>query len=119
MNTKSLKLLLDDIIEDNNTFNFPYDDIKMELLSMLLHKDEMLYFVQQITKRLTSIHSKDMAKIFVGLLNKYTQDNNADLQNMTDDEYMNFVDGFIQELQDIQITIVPKNSPDGEMLKFL
>jgi len=108
---------LEVIVEDNFTYDFPVNDIRMELTSMLLSQEEFQYFTGEAYKKLKRNWSKMTADIFTTILSRKFNDKNLDPQELSYEEYVIIMDEVIDSLEKIRITRIPPESPDYEVLK--
>jgi predicted RNA methylase len=117
MSKISMMDFLEVIVEDNFTYDFPVNDIRMELTNMLISQEEFQYFTGEAYKKLKRNWSKITADIFTTILSKKFNDVNFDPQELTYEEYVIMMDEVIETLEKIKITRIPPESPDYEVLK--
>lgn len=115
----ALTPLLENIIKDNETFKFPCELIEDDLMSMFLSQNEFDYFMMQCYKKLKKDASYLIANIFLTSLETILDIRNTNLYELSEQEYQDKLDGFISILEVMYITIVPKHSPDGEIMEAL
>lgn len=115
----ALTPLLESIIKDNETFKFPSELIEDDLMSMFLSQNEFDYFMMQCYKKLKKDASYLIANIFLNSLETILDIRNVNLYELSEEEYQEKLDGFISILEVMYITVVPKHSPDGEIMEAL
>lgn len=114
--TNSLYDFLEVIVEDNFTYDFPINEVRMELINLMMSQEEFIYFMQQAHKKLVNSHGKITADIFTTIVHKDFDVANNDPTQL---EYVDFVlilDSIIDKLENLRITRVPPSSPDYEVL---
>ena len=120
MNEKStLSPLLESIIQDNPTFNFPVKLIDKELINMFLHQEEFEYFMVQSFKKLKKEYGSTVSHIFLSHLELKLDLNNQNIYNLSQREYQEQIEGLISSLEVLQITRIDKNSPDGLLMSAM
>ena len=111
--------LLEGIIKDNPTYKFPVELIEKELMSMFLSQDEFEYFMMECYKKLKKESSYITANIFLTALETILDTQNTDIHILSNHDYHLKLDHFISQLEVMQITIVNKNTPDGEIISAM
>jgi len=117
--TNSLYNFLEVIVQDNFTYNFPINEVRLELINLMMSQDEFIYFMQQAHNKLVNSHGKITADIFTTVVYKDFDVVNNDPTQL---EYVDFVlilDSIIDKLENLRITRVPPNSPDYEVLSVM
>jgi len=117
--TNTLYDFLEIIVEDNFTYNFPINEIRMELINLMMSQDEFIYFMKQAHRKLVNSHGKITADIFTTIVHKDFDVVNND---PTELEYVDFVmilDAIIEKLENLKITRIPPDSPDYEVLSAM
>jgi len=117
--TQSQYGFLEIIVEDNFTYDFPINEVRMELINLMMSQEEFIYFMQQAHKKLVNSHGKITADIFTTVV--YRDFNVAD-SDPTQLDYSDFViilDSIIDKLENLKITRVPPGSPDYEVLSAM
>lgn len=119
MNTTSYNTLLEQIIVDSGRVPFPVETIRSELVHLFLSQIEFDYFIQQAHRVLKNTHGNIIAAIFLQVLRtemKLEEDNVYQLDVI---EYFTRIEKVIETLESIKITIIPKDSPDYELVMEL
>ena len=111
--------LLEGIVRDNPTYKFPVNLIENELMSMFLSQDEFEYFMMEAYKKLKKDASYVIANIFLTALETILDTSKVDPHTLSKEEYQEKLDRFISIVEDMDITIIDKNSPDGEVMSAL
>ena len=111
--------LLQDIVKDNDTYDFPIATIKNELLQLFLTQEEYHYFIQQSYRKLKRDHPVIFANVFLTTLELILDTNSTDPYTLSKEEYQTKIDTFIEVLENLKVTRVPKNTPDGELMSAL
>ena len=111
--------LLQDIVKDNETYDFPIATIKNELLQLFLTQEEYHYFIQQSYRKLKRDHPVIFANVFLTTLELILDTNSTDPYTLSKEEYQTKIDTFIEVLENLKVTRVPKNTPDGELMSAL
>jgi hypothetical protein len=117
--TDSLYSFLEVIVQDNFTYNFPINEVRMELINLMMSQDEFIYFIQQSYKNLLNSHGKITADIFTTIVHKDFDVVNSDPTQL---EYVDFVlilDSIICKLENLKITRIPPSSPDYDVLSVM
>ena len=117
--TNSLYNFLEVIVQDNFTYNFPINEVRLELINLMMSQDEFIYFMRQAHNKLVNSHGKITADIFTTVVYKDFDVVNNDPTQL---EYVDFVlilDSIIDKLENLRITRVPPNSPDYEVLSVM
>jgi len=111
--------LFEGIVRDNPTYKFPVNLIENELMSMFLSQDEFEYFMMEAYKKLKKDASYVIANIFLTALETILDTAKTDVHNLSKEEYQSKLDRFISIVEDMHITIIDKNTPDGEVISAL
>ena len=111
--------LLENIVKDNPTYDFPVQSIREELVQLFMHQEEYHYFIQQSYRILNIDHHKIFADVFLTTLELMLETNNQDPYLLSADEYHSKIDTFIEVLENLSITRIEKNSPDGELMSAM
>ena len=111
--------LLESIVKDNPTYPFPTEIIEKELLSLFINQDEFDYFMMSCYKKLKKESTLVIANIFLTSLELYLDMKNFNPHTLSKEEYQRKLDGFISQLEVMQITIVDKKSPDGALMSAM
>lgn len=117
--TDSLYSFLEVIVQDNFTYNFPINEVRMELINLMMSQDEFIYFIQQAHNNLVNSHGKITADIFTTVVYKDFDVLNNDPTQL---EYVDFVlilDSIICKLENLKITRIPPSSPDYDVLSVM
>ena len=115
MENTSLTPLLESIVYDNPTYDFPFHIIRFEMMEMLLHQEEIQYFMTQCHKKLKNEHPI-YSTIFLSAFQQILDTESVDLYLLPKEEYIDKIEGFISTLERMKITRIDKDSPDGDML---
>ena len=114
--TNTLYDFLEVIIQDNFTYDFPINEIRMELINLMMSQEEFIYFLQQAYKKLVNSHGKVTADIFTTVMYKDFDVANNDPTQLEYADFVLILDSIIDKLENLKITRVPPNSPDYEVL---
>jgi|688.fasta_scaffold110258_7 hypothetical protein len=115
-NTKSPIPLLESVVKDHETYDFPVDSIRAELLQMLLHQEEFDYFFSQCSRKLKMDYPKIFSTIFINTVNLKLGMDDIDVYELSKEDYESVILNLTESLENLQITRVEKNTPDGEMM---
>lgn len=110
--------LLESIVEDNFSFEFPIETIRTELLQMLLNQNEFDYFVSQCHRKLKMSFPMIFSTVFFNTM-MIVFDTDDDIYKMPSEIYTNYVLEFIDVLENLQVTRIEKDSPDGEIMSSI
>lgn len=113
---KNLNDFLVIISNDHQTVNFPINEIQLELTFMYLDKDDFDNGLMKAYHKLKRKYNKTMADIFMTIANMKLQIGDIDFRNMEQSDYQEWLEDFFNSLENIKITRIEKNSPDGQML---
>lgn len=108
--------LLESVVNDNPTYPFPIDTIRMELLELLTNQLELQYFVIQANRKLKRDHHKVFANIFLTTIQLIFETDKEQAEDLPYELYQSRIERLTSVLENMKITRVEKNSPDGEML---
>jgi hypothetical protein len=111
--------LLENVIYDNPTYPFPIQSIREELSQLFLHQEEYHYFIQQAYRVLNRDHHSIFATIFITTLEFVLDTKTQDPYILSPEEYYSKIDHFIDVLENLSITRIEKDSPDGELLSAM
>ena len=111
--------LLENIVRDNSTYDFPVQTIREELIQLFMHQEEYHYFIQQCYKILNRDHHEVFANVFITTLELILDTQNVDPYILPINEYHSKIDEFIDVLENLKITRIEKNSPDGELMSAM
>lgn len=111
--------LLEDIIQDNPTYDFPVNAIREELIQLYVNQDEFEYFMMQSFKKLKREYHIVFANVFLTTLEQVLDTVGTDPHNLPKHVYQEKIDYFISILEDLHITRIDKNSPDGELISAM
>jgi len=111
--------LLESIVKDNPTYPFPTEIIEKELLTLFINQEEFEYFMMVCYKKLKKEASHVIANIFLTALEIHLDTKNVDPHTLSNAEYHKKLDGFISQLETMNITIVDKKSPDGVLMSAM
>lgn len=114
--TDSLYSLLEVIVEDNFTYDFPINEVRMELINLMMSQEEFIYFMQQAHKKLANTHGKITADIFTTVVYRDFDVLNVDPTELDYTDFVFILDSIIDKLENLKITRVPPESPDYEVL---
>lgn len=119
MATKSIQPFLELMIDDNETFNFPVEVIRKELLQLMISNTEFEYMIRQAFRVIKSKYGVIIANIFVNLLDYSLKDVDSNVHELDEDEYTTFIYNFIELLESVKITRVDSESPDYEVINAM
>lgn len=111
--------LLQSVIRDNTTYKFPIEYINKELTSMFLEPLEFDYFMIQAFRKLKREYGETIAHIFLSTLELKMKIRERDIYKLSVSEYQSEMEKFLSTLENLYITKVDKNSPDGEMMSAM
>lgn len=115
----SISPLLESIVRDNETFKFPIESINKELTEMYLEPLEFDYFMIQAYRKLKKEYGTTIAHIFISTLELKMESQKKDIYQLSTTEYQMRMDKFLECLENLYITKIDKNTPDGEMLSAM
>lgn len=116
MEDTHLTPLLESLVNDNDAYSFPIDTIRIELFEMLLHQEELQYFIKQACRKLNLSHNRIFSTIFLTTLELVLDTKNIDPYLLSKKEYEEKIDKLTEVLENIIVTRIDKDSPDGEMM---
>lgn len=119
MTQQPLTPLLLSVIRDNETFKFPIESISKEMTSMFLEPLEFDYFRIQAFQKLKREFGLTIAHIFLQTLEIKLRLSERDIYTLTTLQYQDELEGFLNTLENLYITRIDKQSPDGEMLSAM
>ena len=108
--------LLESVVRDNPTYPFPIETIRFELLELLTNQLELQYFVIQADRKLKRDHHKIFANIFLSTILLIFEGDKGEIEDLPYDLYQNRIERLTSLLENMKVTRVEKNTPDGEML---
>jgi hypothetical protein len=108
--------LLNDVVADNPTYDFPLSTISMELNNMFANKDKFDEVLEYIIKKLKRRHSDIVAHVFVLCVERSFPLDKYVFDTIPLNEYYNSVEDLYELLSTLKITRIDKSSPDGEMM---
>jgi hypothetical protein len=111
--------LLENIVNDNPTYDFPVQSIREELVQLFMHQEEYHYFIQQSYRILNRDHHEVFANVFITTLELMLDTQNVDPYTLPQNEYHSKIDTFIEVLENLKVTRIEKNSPDGELMSAM
>jgi hypothetical protein len=117
--TQSLYGFLEIIVEDNFTYDFPINEVRMELINLMMSQEEFIYFMQQAHKKLVNSHGKITADIFTTVVYRDFDVVNSDPTQLDYSDFVMILDAIIDKLENLKITRVPPESPDYEVLSAM
>lgn len=107
--------LLESIVNDNESYDFPIEAIRKELLQLILNQFEFDYFIAECHKKLKMSYPSIFSTIFFNSLMLHL-DGYDDVYKMSSDDYTNCILKLTEQLENTQVTRIEKDSPDGEMM---
>jgi hypothetical protein len=108
--------LLQAIVKDNESYFFPFYAIRLELLEMLSNQEELQYFTIQAHKKLKNKFPPIFSTVFLNTMEMILDTNNVDPYTLPYEEYYLKIEELTEVLENLVITRIPKDSPDGEMM---
>lgn len=111
--------LLEDVVRDNPTYPFPVNAIRDELIQLYVNQDEFEYFMMQCFKKLKKEYHIVFGNVFLTTLEQVLDTIDIDPHTLPKHVYQEKIDYFISILEDLKITRVDKNSPDGELISAM
>jgi hypothetical protein len=119
MNQEKVIPLLESVVQDNPTYPFPIDTIRYELLELLNNQLELQYFLIQADRKLKRDHHKIFANIFLTTFQLIFEEDKGEIDELPYDLYQSRIERLTTLLENMKITRVEKDSPDGEMLSAM
>lgn len=113
---QQIEPLLNSIVTDNPTYPFPIDGIRIELLELLTNQLELQYFIIQANRKLKRDYHKVFANIFLTSIQLVFENDKVDAEDLPYEVYQSRIERLTNMLENMKITRIEKNSPDGEML---
>lgn len=113
---QSISPLLELVVKDNLTYKFPIESINKELTSMFLEPLEFDYFMIQSYRKLKKDYGDVVAHIFLQILEFKLSFQSKKFEEMSIVEYQSEMEKFLHTLDNLYITRIEKDSPDGEMM---
>jgi len=117
--TNTLYDFLEVIVQDNFTYNFPINEIRMELINLMMSQEEFIYFMQQAHKKIVNNQGKIHSDIFTTVVYKDFDVINNDPTQLDYTDFVLILDSIIDKLENLRITRVPPSSPDYEVLSAM
>lgn len=116
---QAISPLLESVVRDNPTFKFPIETIHKELTGMFLEPLEFDYFLIQAFRTIKKEYGETIAHIFISTLELVLKTRERDIYSLSIPEYQSEMEKFLSVLENLYITKVDKNSPDGEMMSAM
>lgn len=107
--------LMEDVIKDNDTVPFPVDDIRIELIHLMVSQEEFQYFFEEAAKKIQRKYGRIIMAVFLEVAQREMKVDET-FNDISFLEYMERAENFIQTLEEIRITTIPKDAPDYEMV---
>lgn len=114
--TSNIFPLLESVVKDNETYKFPIEIIFKELTHLFINQEEFDYFMMQSFRTLKTEIGPTIAHIFLTTLETKMNLKETNVYQLPTAEYQSKIEDFISTLENLYITRIPKQSPDGEML---
>jgi hypothetical protein len=114
--TETLYGFLQVIAKDNFTYDFPINEVRMELINLMMSQEEFVYFIQQAHKKLVNTHGRITADIFTTIVYRDFDIVNNDPTELDYNDFVMILDSIITKLENVKITRIPPESPDYEVL---
>jgi hypothetical protein len=111
--------LLESVVQDNPTYPFPIETVRFELLELLTNQLELQYFIIQANKKLKRDHHKIFANIFLTTIQLVFETDKGEIEDLPYELYQSRIERLTSVLENMKITRVEKNSPDGEILSAM
>ena len=111
--------LLESVVNDNPTYPFPVDTIRMELLELLSNQLEIQYFIIQANRKLKRDHPHIFANIFLTTIQLVFETDTEEPEDLPFGIYVSRIEYLSTLLENMKITRVEKNSPDGVMMSAM
>lgn len=111
--------LLESIVTDNRTYKFPIEFISKELLNLYTNQAEFDYFMMQAYKKLNVFFGHVISHVFLNTIELKLNLKEINIYELPVDEYEQLIGNFMTSLENIHITRIEKNSPDGEMMSAM
>jgi virulence-associated protein VapD len=112
----SVYSFLEVIVNDNQSYPFPIQDIRKELEHLMLSSEEFEYFIRQAHKKIRDRYGKVYSQVFIYVLEMSFGDLS---DTYTREEYTGRILHFIEMLENIRICRIEKNTPDGETISAM
>lgn len=116
---QSIFPLLESVVNDNQTFLFPVDYIRMELIQISISMDEFEYMIRQAHRKIRLKYGATYGSIFIQILDFVLSAKQKKVPEYTNEEYFEIIDEFIHILENTKITRIDKSSPDGIMISAM
>lgn len=108
--------LLQAIVNDNETYDFPFYAIRLELLEMLSNQEDLQYFTIQAHKKLKKKFPPIFSTVFLNTMEMVLDTNNIDPYTLPYEHYVDKIEELTEVLETLVISRIEKDSPDGEMM---
>lgn len=116
---QSLTPLLESVIQDNPSYKFPVETITKELTGMFIEPMEFDYFSVQAYRKLKREYGDTIAHIFLTTMDMKLKLKERDIYSLSTSEYHSEMESFLLTLENLFITKIEKNTPDGEMMSAM
>jgi|LakMenE18May11ns_1017448.scaffolds.fasta_scaffold9739007_2 hypothetical protein len=110
--------LLIKIANDNESYPFPLESIEEHFTAMVLRRDLFNDIWYAALEKLKNKFSSIVGNAFILISGRYF-DSETDLTTLDELEYYKRVDDLYNNLKVVRVSIIQKDSPDGELIKNL
>ena len=110
--------LLIQIANDNESYPFPLEAVEEHFTAMVLNKmlfNEVWYAALQ---KLKHKYSDIIGNTFIVVSSKYFNED-TDFNTIDELEYYQKINSLYDNLKSVRVSIIQKDSPDGELIKSL
>jgi hypothetical protein len=111
--------LLESVVYDHPTYPFPITTIRNELLELLTNQLEFHYFVIQSNKKLKAEHPKIFSQVFLNTIALVFEGDKYEPEDLPYEVYISRIERLSSVLENMNVTRVQKDSPDGEMISAM
>lgn len=108
--------LLKDVVNDNPTIKFPIELIHPELIQTFLNPEEFDYFTTICYQKLKREYGQVYGHAFLSLLELRMKLSRRSVYDLDKEVFQVEFDNFLYSLENLYITRINKDSPDGEMM---
>lgn len=110
--------LLIKIANDNESYPFPMEAIEEHFTAMVLRPDVFNDIWYAALEKLKNKYSNIVGNIFILISGKYF-DAETDINALTVGEFYDKVDSLYNNLRLVRVSIIQKDSPDGELVRSI
>jgi hypothetical protein len=115
-NKQEITPLLESIVLDNPTYNFPIATIQVEITNMFVHQEEFDYFLMMAYRKLKREHNQIIANIFITTCELILDLRNIDVYQLPPETFYEKIEVLYDTLNTLKITRISKETPDGVLM---